>query len=85
MNVTPWQGMSNLYFGYCPTVDILYHGQEVSYLNILSDEARQILKDLGTGYHHWTLANIEARENAYHIQVVTDKMSSAQKVNHLLD
>ena len=74
---TPWESLRNLYFGYRPTVVVLYHGQEVPYLNILSDEAKQTLKELGTGYHHWTLANIEARQNAGHMHAVTDKMSSA--------
>ena len=77
--------MSNLYFGYWSTVAILYHEQEVPYFNIVPDEARQTFKDLGTGYHHWTLANIAARENADKIQAGTDNMSQSQKVNHRLD
>ena len=82
---TPWEAMSNLYLGYWPTIAVLYHGQEVLYLNILSDEARKTFKDMGTGYHHWTLANIATRKIADNIQVVTDKVSQSQKVNHLLD
>ena len=73
---TPWEGMSNLHFGYCPTITVLYHGQEVPYLNITSDKARQTFKELGIGYHHWNLANSEARTNANEMQVVTDRMTS---------
>ena len=46
---TPWEGMSKHHFGYWPTITVLYHGQEVPYLNIISDEAKETLKELGTG------------------------------------
>ena len=82
---TPWDGISNLYFGYWPTITVLYHGQEVPYLNIISDEAKKTLKELGTGYHHWTLANIEARTNVNAMQVVTDRMTLPKKIKYLLD
>ena len=85
LNGTPWESLSNLYSGYRPTVTALYHGQDMSYPNLLTAKARQTLKELGTGYHHWTLANIEARENQEHIQTVTDTMSLSHKVNHLPD
>ena len=51
----------------------------------MSNKARQTLKELETGYHYWTLANIEARANANEMQVVTDRVTSPQKVKRLLD
>ena len=82
---TPWEGMSKLHLGYWPTIAVLYHGQEAPYLNIISDEARQTLKELGAGYHHWALANIEARTNTNEMQVMTDRMISPQMMKHFLD
>ena len=52
LNHTPWKDLSNLEFGYWPTVTVLYHEHGAPYLNILTDEARQTLTELGTGYHH---------------------------------
>ena len=77
--------MYKLYFGFWPTVTVLYHEQEAPYLNILLDEARQTLKEVGTGYNQCTLANSEAHENTNDMQVVTDRMSSSQKVKQLID
>ena len=82
--------MSTPYVGYWPTATVLYHAQDVHYLNIMLDKARQTLKELRTGYHqtcnhHWTLAKIEARASANDMQVVTNRMSLPQKVKHLLD
>ena len=84
MNATPCEVLTSLYFGLWPTLTVLYHRQDVSYANLLTVKAKETFRNMRSGYVYWVLANMEAQKHQGEIQTLIDKMSSAQKIKHLL-
>ena len=52
LNGTPWEVLTSLYFGLWPTLTVLYHRQDVPYVNLLTGKAKGNFKDLGSSYLH---------------------------------
>ena len=71
---TAWDGNKNLYVVFWPTIVALFHGKEVPYDSVITDEGRDTFRTYSPAHGTWAVANKVARDEQGAINNLIDKL-----------
>lgn len=73
---TAWDGSKNLYVVFWPNIIALFHGKEVPYDSVITDEGRDTFRSYSPAHGTWATANKVARDEQGAIGHLVDKLTS---------